>query len=153
MIDLKKLEELVALMVANDLTELDLRDGEESVTLSRPSPHGAPVVHHAAPAASSSPASIAAPAAGDGVSGGGDQGLVEVQSPMVGTFYSASDPESPPFVKVGDSVEPDTVVCLIEAMKVFSEVKAEVSGTVRKIMAKSSDSVEFGQALMLVEPD
>jgi len=159
MIELKKLEELVALMVANDLTELDLRDGEESVTLSRPSPNSAPVVHHAAPApvaapaASSASASSAAQAAGDGAGGGGDDGLVEVQSPMVGTFYSASDPESPPFVKVGDSVGPDTVVCLIEAMKVFSEVKAEVSGTVRKIVAKNSDSVEFGQTLMLVEPD
>ncbi len=71
---------------------------------------------------------------------------------MVGTFYTAANPESPAFVKVGDQVGPDTVVCIIEAMKVFSEVKAEVSGTVKKIVAKNSDSVEFGQTLMLVDP-
>ncbi len=157
MIDLKKLEELVALMVDNDLIELDIRDGDESVSLSRPSPH-APAYHTAPPVAAPAPAPAAAapapsaPSAPAESAGGDDAGLTPIESPMVGTFYSASKPENPPFVKVGDHVGPDTVVCLIEAMKVFSEVKAEVSGVVKKIVAKNSDSVEFGQTLMLVEP-
>jgi len=153
MIELKKLQELVALMVENDLIELDIRDGDESVSLSRPSPY-----LHATPAPA--PVSAPAPAAAAPASGGGEalaapasDGLVEVQSPMVGTYYSAPKPEAPPFVKVGDHVTADTVVCLIEAMKVFSEVKADVSGTVRKIVARNSESVEFGQTLLLVEPD
>lgn len=153
MIDLKKLQELVALMVDNDLIELDIRDGEESVALSRPSAYAQPVYHAPAPV---QPAPVAAaPAATPpaGESAPADNGnLIAIESPMVGTFYSASKPESPPFVKVGDHVGPDTVVCLIEAMKVFSEVKAEVSGVVKQIACKNSDSVEFGQTLMLVEP-
>jgi len=155
MIDLKKLQELVALMVDNELIELDIRDGEESVSLSRPSPYvapqpvyQAPAAPAAAPAVAPAPGASAAPEAAPADHGN----LVAIESPMVGTFYSAAKPESPAFVKVGDHVGPDTVVCLIEAMKVFSEVKAEVSGVVKQIVAKNSDSVEFGQTLMLVEP-
>jgi acetyl-CoA carboxylase biotin carboxyl carrier protein len=158
MIELKKLQELVSLMVENDLIELDIRDGDESVSLSRPNPHAHSVQGQAqsqALAPAPTPAETSAPAGGGETSAvvASDEGLLEVQSPMVGTFYSAPKPEAPPFVKVGDHVSPDTVVCLIEAMKVFSEVKAEVSGTVRKIVAKNSDSVEFGEPLLLVEPD
>ncbi len=157
MIDLKKLQELVALMVDNDLIELDIRDGEESVSLSRPGSHAPAPVYHAAPSAPApapAPAAASAPASAPaaGAPSAEDSNLVAIESPMVGTFYSASKPESPPFIKVGDHVGPDTVVCLIEAMKVFSEVKAEVSGVVKQIVAKNSDSVEFGQTLMLVEP-
>ncbi len=79
-------------------------------------------------------------------------GLVPIASPMVGTFYAAPDPESPPFVSVGTTVGPDTAVCLIEAMKVFNEIKAEVSGTIEKIVVKNSEAVEYGQALFYVRP-
>ena len=149
MIELKKLKELVALMVANDLIDLDIRDGEESVSLSRPSANAVPVSHAPAPVAAAAPARAEAHAV---VEPAADSNLLAIESPMVGTFYTASNPESPAFVKVGDQVGPETVVCIIEAMKVFSEVKAEVSGTVKKIVAKNSDSVEFGQTLMLVDP-
>jgi acetyl-CoA carboxylase biotin carboxyl carrier protein len=71
---------------------------------------------------------------------------------MVGTFYSASDPEAPPFVSVGTEVEPDTAVCIIEAMKVFNEIKSEVSGTIERILVQNQQAVEFGQPLMLVRP-
>ncbi len=153
MIDLKKLQELVALMVDNELIELDIRDGEESVSLSRPSPYAAPQPVYQAPPAAPAPAAPAPGASPAPEAAPADHGnLVAIESPMVGTFYSAAKPESPPFIKVGDHVGPDTVVCLIEAMKVFSEVKAEVSGVVKQIVAKNSDSVEFGQTLMLVEP-
>lgn len=149
MIDLKKLKELVDLMKEHDLCEIDLRDGDETVTLKRPMAPSAPPVHYApppAPAAASGPSASPAPAPAP------DDGLVAIESPMVGTYYSASNPDSPPFVKVGDSVGPDTVVCLIEAMKVFSEVKAEKSGVVEKILVKNADAVEFGQPILLIRP-
>jgi len=71
---------------------------------------------------------------------------------MVGTFYSAPDPDSPAFVQIGSQVGPDTPVCIIEAMKVFNEIKAEVSGTIERILVKDEQAVEFGQPLMLVKP-
>jgi acetyl-CoA carboxylase biotin carboxyl carrier protein len=72
---------------------------------------------------------------------------------MVGTFYTSPNPDSPTFVEVGAKVDPDTVVCIIEAMKIFNEIKAECSGTIQKILVKNSESVEFGQPLFLVKPD
>ena len=71
---------------------------------------------------------------------------------MVGTFYAAADPDSPPFVSVGSTIGPDSTVCLIEAMKVFNEIKAEVSGTVEKILTQNADAVEYGQVLFYVRP-
>ena len=71
---------------------------------------------------------------------------------MVGSFYTASSPDAEAFVKVGDRVSPDTVVCIVEAMKVFNEIKAEISGTVSEILVSSGDAVEFGQALFKVKP-
>jgi acetyl-CoA carboxylase biotin carboxyl carrier protein len=81
-----------------------------------------------------------------------EEGLVPISSPMVGTFYTAPDPESPPFVTVGSSVGPDTVVCIIEAMKVFNEIKAEVTGTIERILIQNEQPVEFGQPLFLIRP-
>ena len=75
----------------------------------------------------------------------------EIVSPMVGTFYSSSDPDSPPFVSVGDEVSEDTTVCIMEAMKIFNEIKAQVSGKIVKVLVKSGDPVEFGQPLFIVK--
>ena len=75
-----------------------------------------------------------------------------ITSPMVGTFYSSPSPDAAPFVKVGDGVEPDTIICLIEAMKVFNEIKAEVAGRVEKVLVSNGQTVEFGQPLMMVRP-
>lgn len=157
MIDIRKLKELVRLMVENDLSELDLRDQQENVTIKRGG-EGQPVVMAApqyaaaptaaapvAPAAGGS-AQAAAPAAAD------DAGLVAIESPMVGTFYSAANPDADPFVAVGKSVSADSVVCLVEAMKVFNEIKAECSGTIERVLVNSGDAVEFGQKLFLVRP-
>jgi acetyl-CoA carboxylase biotin carboxyl carrier protein len=72
---------------------------------------------------------------------------------MVGTFYSSSSPDTAPYVKVGDHVSEDTVVCVIEAMKVFNEIRAEMSGTVEKVLAKNAQAVEFGQPMFVVRPD
>jgi acetyl-CoA carboxylase biotin carboxyl carrier protein len=158
MIDIRKLKELVRLMVANELTEVDLRDSEEQVTLRRhtvahavvPTPAIVAAPHATAPA--SSPAGGHAEAGGAPVATAEDDGLLTIESPMVGTFYSAPDPDSPPYVTVGSSVAPDTVVCIMEAMKIFNEIRAECSGTVQKLLVKSGEPVEFGQPLFLVKP-
>ena len=163
MIDIRKLKELVRLMVANDLSEIDLRDSEEQVTIHRPSPYATPQVTHqpaaAPPPAAAAPVSQAAPSvavpepqpaaepAADDTAG-----LVPIQSPMVGTFYAASSPDVDDFVKIGSSIAADDVVCLIEAMKIFNEIKSETGGTIQKILVNNGDSVEFGQDLFLFKP-
>ena len=81
-----------------------------------------------------------------------DAGLVAIESPMVGTFYASPNPDSPVFVKAGSGISPGTVVCLIEAMKVFNEIKSEVTGTVERMLVKNGEAVEFGQKLFLVKP-
>ena len=149
MIDIRKLKELVRLMVENDLSELDLRDQEETVTLRRPGPAAAPVAHVAPVAApAAAPAAAAAPQAP-----AEDESLHAITSPMVGTFYSSPNPDSPAFASVGTSIGTDTTICLVEAMKVFTEIKAECSGTVEKVLVKNGDAVEFGQKLFLVRAD
>ena len=154
MIEIRKLKQLIQIMKDNDLNEMDLRDKDEQVTLKRgpsgevrymPSPHPA-----APPAGGSEQASASPPAAAE--RSPADEGLVEVTSPMVGTFYSSPTPDAEPFVKRGSDIQPDTVVCLIEAMKVFNEIKAEVAGKIDTIMVKNGDAVEFGQPLFLVKP-
>ena len=153
MIDIRKLKELVRLMVANDLTELDLRDEQETVTLRRPGPQQAPVVM--APQAAIQAAPVAAPAAAPPAEAAADpmEGLTAIESPMVGTFYASPSPDKPTFIKVGDTIDAETVVCLVEAMKIFNEIKAETSGVVEKILPASGDSVEFGQPLFLIRPN
>jgi acetyl-CoA carboxylase biotin carboxyl carrier protein len=156
MIDIRKLESLVRLMVENDLTELDLKDGEETVTVKR---GGKPVVMASAPVAApvaALPAAVAAPAAPAAAPAApkadDDAGCIAVESPMVGTFYATPGPDKPPFVQVGAQVGPESIVCLVEAMKIFNEIKAEKSGTVHKILVKSGQPVEFGQKLFLIKP-
>jgi acetyl-CoA carboxylase biotin carboxyl carrier protein len=156
MIDIRKLKELVKLMVQNDLTEMDLRDSEEQVTLQRPNQWAAPEVQQvvAAPVAAAPTAAVAvaAPPTDSATAGDSREGLVVIASPMVGTFYAAPSPDADPFVKVGGAVAQDGVVCLIEAMKIFNEIKSEVAGTVERVLVKSGDPIEFGQEMMLVRP-
>lgn len=154
--DLDKLQQLVEMMEKHDLREVKLSKGGQKWILRRgpqevvqvPAamnmmpPAGMP----AAPAPAPAPQEPAeAPAA--------DAGLIEIVSPTVGTFYCAPQPGDPPFVKVGDVVRPDTVVCIVEAMKVFNQIPAEVSGTITKVLVNDGDPVEFGQALFLVKPE
>ncbi len=156
MIDIRKLKELVRLMVANDLTELDLRDTEEQVTLRRDGREIQPVVHAppamaAQPTASAQQSASASPAAPPPADD--DAGLLAIECPMVGTFYTAPNPDTPAFVSVGSRVEADTVVCIVEAMKIFNEIKAECSGSVARVCVDNGASVEFGQALFMIKPD
>ncbi|MBL8759494.1 MAG: acetyl-CoA carboxylase biotin carboxyl carrier protein [Phycisphaerae bacterium] len=168
MIDIRKLKELVRLMVENDLSELNLQDKEETVTVKRGyAQAGVPMVHHAPVAIMPAPAAGghgedgasggSAPGAGGGGTGGAgaqesEAGLVAITSPMVGTFYSAANPDSPAFVSAGGTVSPDTTVCLIEAMKVYNEIKAEVAGTIERVLVQNGQAVEYGQKLFLVKP-
>lgn len=166
MIDIRKLKELVRLMVENDLSELNLQDQAETVAVKR-GYNGVPVVHQApvmmaapaaapaahatvAPAPAAAPS--AAPAAAVAAAAASDAGLKAITSPMVGTFYSSPNPDSPAFVKVGQAVSADTTVCLVEAMKVFNEIKAETSGTIERVLVQSGQAVEYGQKLFLIKP-
>jgi acetyl-CoA carboxylase biotin carboxyl carrier protein len=155
--DVGLLEQIVKLMAANDLNTVDVRDGAQRVILKRgalASAGASPgffTTMHAAPAptaASSSSASGSASPSAARV----DEGLIPIKSPMVGTFYSASSPDAKPFVQVGSTVDEETDVCIIEAMKVFNNIKAECRGTITKILVTNGQTVEFGQELFLVKP-
>ena len=148
--DTKQIKNLIALMVENDLSQIEIREGETHILLKRGQEAGSqpvPTVIAAPPAAN--PA--AAPAPSSGSASVAHSGM-HIRSPMVGTFYAAPDPESPPFVSAGDIVEPDTVVCLVEAMKVFNEIKAEVSGRLTKVLVSNAEAVEYDQPLFAVAP-
>ena len=156
MLDIDKIRKLVEMMVTNDLVEISLRDGEEEVNLRRPNPRAVDLppalsVHPNVANPVVSPAPVAAPEAKPGEEAE-DVELVTIESPMVGTFYSASDPDSPPFANVGQQIQAGMVVCILEAMKVFNEIKSEVTGTVERILVKNAQPVEFGQPLFLVRP-
>lgn len=148
MIDIDTLKELVRLMVDNDLSEIDLRKGDDAIALKRGFGGS---VQYAAPAPVHLPAAPPAPAGAAPAAPAPDTGAA-IESPMVGTFYSASDPDSPPFVQVGTVVSPNDVVCIIEAMKVFNEIKAEKGGRITRLLVENGQPVEFGQKLFLVSP-
>jgi acetyl-CoA carboxylase biotin carboxyl carrier protein len=146
MMDIAKLKELVALMADNDLTEVELKGDKESVTIKRGVAGGAPVIQYA-PAAAPAHAPAAAPAAAPAPAVATVAPGIHIESPMVGTFYASPNPDAGPFVKVGQQVSPDTVVCIIEAMKVFNEIKAEKAGVLESMLVKNGQAVEFGQKL------
>lgn len=144
--DLKKVKELIDLMKDNDLIEVEVEDGDSKIHLKGPGsaapmmqqvPMAAPVA--AAPAAGAAPAAVA------------DDGLEKIESPMVGTFYQASSPDAEPYVKAGDKVTPETVVCIIEAMKVMNEIKAETTGTIAEVCCKDGQAIEYGQTLFKIQ--
>ena len=141
--DLEKLRELIALMDEHGLTEISLSQGDQSWKLRRGGAEAVPMVTAAPP-----------PPQADG---GGDTPPDEptyptIDSPTVGTFYSAPSPDAPPFVKVGQAVSPDSVVCIVEAMKVFNQIQAETAGTIVEVLVEDGDAVEFGQPLFRIQP-
>jgi acetyl-CoA carboxylase biotin carboxyl carrier protein len=160
--DVALLQQLVSLMAAHDLNTVDLRDGNKRVVLKRGAPivaaHAAPPITYATPAAAGPGPFAAMPqpvTAGNGNGGGEadeDKGLVPIKSPMVGTFYAKASPDAKPFVNVGSRVDEDTDVCVIEAMKVFNNIKAETRGSIAKVLVTDGQTVEFGTVLFLVKP-
>jgi acetyl-CoA carboxylase biotin carboxyl carrier protein len=149
--DVRKVRRLVELMNEHELAEVDLRQGDQRIRLRR---GHEPLVQMGAPAtaapmqqspATPVPATIPGPAIVD------EANVTYVTSPMVGTFYVASSPDTPAFVNVGDMVGPDTVVCILEAMKVFNEIPAECSGKILARLAENGDAIEYGQKLFKVQ--
>jgi len=153
--NLKEIKEIVKLMNANDLGEVEVEREGSKLVLKKGSSAAAcvPVAAPApvAPAVAAAPAPSAAPAAETAkpaVSGN----QVEITSPMVGTFYRAPSPESPPFVELGQIVDVGQVVCIVEAMKLMNEIKSEVKGKIIDVVGINGEPVEFGQPLFIVEP-
>ena len=150
--DLRKIKTLIQLLQDSELAEIEVKDGEESVRLSRasqilpPAPAALPIAVPAAPA----PAAPAEPAAAPEPDPPPQPQGEEVTSPMVGTFYAAPSPTSPPFVKVGDSVQAGDVLCVIEAMKTMNHIESEYAGEVAAILVENSDPVEYGQPLFVI---
>ena len=149
--DIERIRGLIELMKEHDLSAVDLRQEDQRISLRRGGQLSyAPMPMPAAPQAPAAPsAPSGAPAAPAGEAEGAN--IVTITSPMVGTFYSKPNPESPNFVKVGDHVNSDTVVCIIEAMKVFNEIPAEVSGRVVAVLVDNEEAVEFGKPLLKID--
>jgi len=146
--EIKEIRQIVKLMVENDLTELAMEAGPDKISIKR-GPGDIPVMAMS-PVAAAPAADVAASVPEGEVESSDD--TIEIKSPMVGTFYVASGPEDEPFVAIGDAVNADTVVCIIEAMKVMNEIKADCSGAVAEICVSNSQPVEFGQVLFRVKP-
>ena len=149
--DVKKVRKFIELMNEHDLAEIDLKQGDQRIRLRRPeavtmSAMPAMPMTATSPAASGSTPKAAEPAIDESK-------FLVIKSPMVGTFYAAANPDSPPFVKVGDRVVPETTVCIVEAMKVFNEIPAECAGRIVAVLTQSGDAVEFNQPLFRVEPN
>jgi acetyl-CoA carboxylase biotin carboxyl carrier protein len=148
--DIDEIKQLVQLMVDNDLSELDITDGPKKISLKRgagnvPVTASPPVV--AGPVAAA-PVGVGPPAAEAPIT----DKHIEIRSPMVGTFYAAPSPDTDPYVQVGTRVSEDSVVCIIEAMKVMNEIKAECSGTVAEVCVRNAQPVEYAQVLFHVKP-
>jgi acetyl-CoA carboxylase biotin carboxyl carrier protein len=153
--DLDKFRKLLQLMEKFDVSEVNLQNDEESWKIRRgpryaqpsiaPQQYAPAPMMQAAPAAA--PVQAVAPAAAPAAPVG-----VTINAPTVGTFYSAASPEDPPFVSVGSVVKADTVICIIEAMKVFNQIQAEKSGRIVEILVENGDAVGFNQPLFRIEP-
>lgn len=152
--DVERIRELVELMKEHDLSEIDLRQADQRIRLAR-GPQGGAVV---------APPPVYAPPPAPASAGGGppagppaktaaetNPNIVEITSPIVGTFYSRPNPNTEPFVRVGDTVQPETTICIIEAMKVFNEIPAEVRGKIVAVLVDEEEPVEFGKPLFKVD--
>jgi len=154
----KELKELIEFLVEKDISEFELERGDvkvrikrtgENLTVSGP----AITLPHASPAAVAppTPASVAA-ASSAAAAPSEEAGLHNVKSPIVGTFFEAPSPGSPPFVKAGDTVEVGTVLCIVEAMKLMNEIESDVAGEILKKLVSNGQPVEYGQALFTIRP-
>jgi acetyl-CoA carboxylase biotin carboxyl carrier protein len=149
--DVRRVRRLVELMQEFELAEIDLRQAEQRIRLRKDQdPVIVPGGYAAMPPAAMAPVAAPAPMAPAGAPVESAAGQF-ITSPMVGTFYLSSSPDSPAFVKVGDQVGPETVVCIVEAMKVFNEIPAECSGKIVAVLVENGAAVEYGQKLFRIE--
>ena len=142
--DTKMIEHLVGLMGAHDLSEIDLHDGEQRIRLRRGALAVAAAAPAAIPASPPAPKAIAEPPKPAAA-------YHEIKSPMVGTFYAKPAPDKDDYVKAGSRVKPDTIVCKLEAMKLFNDLAAECTGTIAEICVKNGQPVDFGTVLFRVD--
>ena len=158
--DIDILKELVQLLDSSSATSIKFGKGDASYEVSRGGAFGmigmppmmpAPHAHHA-PAAQHGAAGIPAVPAAASAPEKPASNLIEIKSPMVGTFYRAPEPGADPYVKSGSRIAPGQTLCIIEAMKIMNEIESEISGTIREVMVEDSSPVEFGQVLFRVEP-
>ena len=151
--DIRKIKKLIELLEESGIAEIEIKEGEEAVRISRMPTGGA--VLHALPQISAIPAAIpaqpapSAPAAEAAPNARQNEHVVT--APMVGTFYAAPTPGAKPFVEIGDEIKIGQVLCIIEAMKMMNQIEADRAGRITSVMARSGDPVEFGQPLFVIE--
>jgi acetyl-CoA carboxylase biotin carboxyl carrier protein len=150
--DIKEIKRLVKLMIDNDLAEMNIVDGDQKISLKRANGDQGRVIMDPA-AAPTVAAFTPVPAVDTTAPTEPESDLIDVTSPMVGTFYSSASPDSDAFVSLGDTINDDSVVCIVEAMKVMNEIKAECSGRVAEICVTNAQPVEFGQVLFRLAPN
>ncbi len=147
--DVTRIRDLISLMEECGLSEVDLKQADQQIRLVRGGFIAPAAVMPAVPAVPAAPAPTTAPASSAAAMDGAH--IKVIKSPMVGTFYSKANPKSEDFVKVGSRVSTDTVVCIVEAMKVFNEIPAEISGTIVEILARNEEAVDFDRPLFKVD--
>jgi acetyl-CoA carboxylase biotin carboxyl carrier protein len=153
-VDLKDIKAIIDLMKKNSVSEFELEKQDFKIRLKRGGNGGsASVSYDEAPALTYTPINAsAAPAVGQAAPAAPASTELEIKSPMIGTFYRAPSPEAATYVEVGAEVNPDTVVCIIEAMKVMNEIKAEAKGVITQVLVENAKPVEFGQPLFKLRP-
>lgn len=153
--DLKDIKAIIDLMKKNSITEFELERQDSKIRLKRGfngSATSAAPYDETAPLPSVQPMMAAPPPAPVGSTAAAATGEVEIKSPMIGTFYRAPSPEAASYIEIGAEVNPDTVVCIIEAMKVMNEIKAEAKGVITQVLVENAKPVEFGQPLFKIRP-
>jgi len=151
--DIRKVKKLIELLEESGIAELEIKEGEESVRISRYSA-ASPVMQMAAPAMAVAPVAATAPApaiAAEAAPAPAAMASQQIKSPMVGTFYSSASPTSDQFVSEGQKVKLGDTLCIIEAMKMMNQIEADKSGTIRSIMVENGSPVEFDQVLFIIE--
>ena len=150
--DIRKIKKLIELLEESGIAEIEIKEGEEAVRISRMGAAGtfAPVMHAPAPAAAPARGSELLPAAAEAAPKPKPNEHV-ITAPMVGTFYAAPSPGAKAFVEIGDEIKVGQVLCVIEAMKMMNQIEADKAGRVTSIMARNGDPVEFGQPLFVIE--
>ncbi|MEN9527776.1 MAG: hypothetical protein RLY56_1727 [Pseudomonadota bacterium] len=151
--DIRKVKKLIELLEESGIAEIEIKEGEESVRISR-QPTGAVASHfpvYAPPVAPPAIVAAAAPAAESAAAPAAKSNDYTVQAPMVGTFYSAPAPGAKPFVQIGDEVKVGQVLCIIEAMKMMNQIESDRAGKITSVLVQNGDPVEFGQALFSIQ--
>ncbi len=149
--DIRKIKKLIELLEESGIAEIEIKEGEEAVRISRGVPSAVPVAQamHAAPPARA-PEQAGQPS-GEGAAKPKPANEHVITAPMVGTFYAAPSPGAKPFVEIGDEIKVGQVLCVIEAMKMMNQIEADKAGRISSIMARNGDPVEFGQPLFVIE--